>query len=168
MKKASDILKLFEEDESPGDMDRGVESIDSMDLESVDDIDPKTGKKKHKKYTSVGGILPYNIGVGPAVDNDGPDGDGDEDDSGTVAPTVSEGLHFNTRIKMLEASHHPVKVRLALKEAHRMVENILDDDHPSPNPADADSQKVLESVSKKIGQIREAMKSVQVRRRVPK
>lgn len=80
---------------------------------------------------------------------------------------LSEGFHFNTKIKQLEAKHHPVKIKLALKEAHRMVENILDPGHPSPNPVDMDSRKVLESCSRRLGGLMEDMKKVVVKRRVP-
>jgi len=78
---------------------------------------------------------------------------------------IDEGMHFDTKIRMLEASYMPVKIRLALKESGRMIENILNTEHPSPNPATAADSDILISVAEKLRFITEALKPVKVMKR---
>lgn len=95
--------------------------------------------------------------------------DGEADDFAVIDDEqddeITEGAHYNTKIKMLEASHHPTKVRLGLKATKRMLNEMLDMTHPSPNPADDESRKTLESAVKKIGGIMESLKMVSVKKR---
>lgn len=86
----------------------------------------------------------------------------------TVLKALNEGMHFNTKIKLLEADHSPTKVGLALKEANRMIENILNSEHPSANPVSDDDRKLLEKCSKKIMEARVGVRGVRVAKRMPK
>ena len=67
-----------------------------------------------------------------------------------VAPLemhIDEGMHYSTKIRQVEGSNGTRKARMAIREAKRLVENFLDTNHPSPNPAsDDDKQLLLDSV----------------------
>ena len=58
---------------------------------------------------------------------------------------LNEASHFNTKVRQLEGSGSR-KIRLALKETKRMIDNMLDKKHSSPNPkTDIDRMALKES-----------------------
>ena len=57
-----------------------------------------------------------------------------------------EGMHYGTKIRQVEGSQGTRKAKMAIREAKRLVENLLDPNHPSPNPvSDQDKQLLLDS-----------------------
>ena len=59
---------------------------------------------------------------------------------------LPEGMHYGTKIRQVEGSQGTRKAKMAIREAKRLVEQLLDPNHPSPNPvADTDKQLLLDS-----------------------
>lgn len=63
---------------------------------------------------------------------------------------IDEGKHYNTKIRMIESNVGVRKVRLAMREAIRNVNNILNPEHPSPNPKTDGDRKLLEKAKKHL------------------
>lgn len=87
------------------------------------------------------------------------------DDVEDMDDEVSEGMHYHTRIRQLEAAIHPKKVKLAVRESKSMLEAIMDDKHPSANPCSEDDMKILKDAQSKMESIIEGLQKVRVAKR---
>jgi len=56
---------------------------------------------------------------------------------------TDEGMHYSTKVRQVEGSYGTRKAKMAVREAKRMVEELLDINHPSPNPVNDDSKQLL-------------------------
>lgn len=79
--------------------------------------------------------------------------------------SVDEGVHFHTKIRQLESTIHPRKVKLAVREAKRMVECMMDTKHPSPNPVSNEDLDLLKSSQSNLGAVVESLNKVRVQKR---
>jgi len=60
----------------------------------------------------------------------------------SLAKKFLEAQHFNTKVRDLGGMGSR-KIRLSLKESKRMVDNMLNENHDSPNPKGSDDVKLL-------------------------
>ncbi len=62
-----------------------------------------------------------------------------------IQEVLSEGIHQNTKVRQLEGMGSR-KARLTVKESAKMIERMLDEKDPSPNPkSEADKMLLMES-----------------------
>lgn len=73
--------------------------------------------------------------------------------------SLEEGKHFNTKVRALEGKGSR-SIRLAVKEAKKMVENMLDPKNSSPNPKDDKSMELLSDAKFLLNQSETRLKEV--------
>jgi len=81
-----------------------------------------------------------------------------------LAKNFLEAKHFNTKVRDLGGVGSR-KIRLSLKEAKRMVENMLDTNHPSPNPRSESDKRLLQESSVLLKQSMDRLKDVKETKR---
>lgn len=75
-----------------------------------------------------------------------------------LAKQVLEAMHHNTKVRQLEGAGSR-KVRLTVKEAKRMAENMLDKSNAAPNPKSETDRVALMECTHMLG---EAMKKLKI------
>jgi len=73
--------------------------------------------------------------------------------------SLDEALHFNTKVRALEGMGSR-KIRLAVKEAKRMVEQMMDPKSQTPNPKDEESMRLLSDAKFLLNQSETRLKQV--------
>lgn len=74
---------------------------------------------------------------------------------------LNEGKHFNTKVRGIESSKKGSRViRLAVKEAKKMVSDMMNKSHPSPNPKTEKDNALLNECGVLMHQTMERLKEV--------
>lgn len=178
--------KNEEENDSTDDLESAIDDVEDMDDEytfSEDAIADRRGLrlvfedlgKYHKLFIyklKLAGKIMKRMGVGVEIDDKYIDTISEqlEDVLSHVEMAmndgkVTEGMHYHTRIRQLEAAIHPKKVKLAVRESKSMLEAIMDDKHPSANPCSEDDMKILKDAQSKMESIIEGLQKVRVAKR---
>jgi len=174
------------DDDSTDDLESAIDDVEDMDDEytfSEDAIADRRGlrlvfedlDKYHRLFISklkLAGKIMKRMEVGVEIDDKYIDDISEqlEDILSHVEMAmndgkVTEGMHYHTRIRQLEAAIHPKKVKLAVRESKSMLEAIMDDKHPSANPCSEDDMKILIDAQSKMESIIEGLQKVRVAKR---
>jgi len=82
---------------------------------------------------------------------------------------ISETQHYNTKVRDLAENMGSRKIRLGMKESLKAVSDMLDRNHPSPNPLTDKDLKLLQECSMLIKQAIPRLKEVrETKRKVSK
>lgn len=78
---------------------------------------------------------------------------------------ITEGKHYNTKVRELAEKMGSKKIRMGLKESKKYINNMLNKDHASPNPLTDKDRKLLSECSTLIEQAIPRLKDVKETRR---
>jgi hypothetical protein len=79
---------------------------------------------------------------------------------------IAEGVHYNTKIRSLDEKAGIRRIRMGMRESARLIANILNPNHPTPNPASQKDGEVLEKCREALTKLSEELGSVRTSRRI--
>lgn len=85
-----------------------------------------------------------------------------------LAEQLLEGTHYSTKVRLIDESAGTRRIRMGLNVSRKMVENLLNPEHPTPNPETEDDKKYLEECRDALNGMSEKLLKVKTRRRVKK
>ncbi len=77
---------------------------------------------------------------------------------------IEEAQHHNTKVRSLAEKVGSRKIRLTVQETKKMIENMLNEKHPSPSPKTENDRKVLEDCKVLAEQMIPRLKEVKERK----
>lgn len=80
----------------------------------------------------------------------------------------NEGTHYNTKIRSLDEKAGLRRIRMGLRESYRLIGNILDPNHPTPNPESDKDAKVLNECMASISESANKLLNVKTVKRMKK
>lgn len=79
---------------------------------------------------------------------------------------VCEGIHYNTKIRSLDERAGIRRIRMGMRESARLIGNILNPQHPTPNPASEKDAEVLEKCRESLVSLAEELGTVRTSSRI--
>ena len=81
---------------------------------------------------------------------------------------LCEGLHYSTKIRSLDERAGIRRIRMGLRESAKLMGNILNPNHPTPNPATDDDAAVLNECQTSLHDMSEKLLGVRTAKRKSK
>jgi hypothetical protein len=85
-----------------------------------------------------------------------------------LAEQLLEGTHYSTKVRQIDEAAGTRRIRMGINVSRKMVENLLNPEHPTPNPETEEDRKCLEECRDTLNDMSEKLKAVKTRRRVKK
>lgn len=78
---------------------------------------------------------------------------------------ITEAQHYNTKMRSVEEKMGSRRIRMGINEYKKMIENMLDKNHPSPNPVGEKDKQLLTECSTLLEQSIPRLKAIKETRR---
>ena len=78
---------------------------------------------------------------------------------------ITEAQHYNTKMRGIEEKMGSRRIRMGLKEYNKMIKNMMDKKHPSPNPVSEKDMCLLKEACTLLEQCIPRLKDVKETRR---
>ena len=85
-----------------------------------------------------------------------------------LSEQILEGTHYSTKVRQIDESAGVRRIRMGLNVSRKMIENLLNPDHCTPNPESDADRECLDECQKTINELSEKLKTVRTCRRAKK
>lgn len=85
-----------------------------------------------------------------------------------LSKQILEGMHYSTKVRQIDEAAGVRRIRMGLRVSKKMIENLLNPEHPTPNPETDKDRRHLEECKEHLEKITEKLTKVRTRKRIKK
>lgn len=79
--------------------------------------------------------------------------------------SLCEGAHYHTKVRSIDEQASVKRIRMGMRESARLIGNILDPNHPTPNPSTDDDASALNECQAQLHEMAEKLLTVKTSKR---